>query len=68
MAISINGSLNESFLLQLFLNVKENSSAMILAYHLKFSFINRCEWEVKIELFSGNKVAALIMKEIVDYS
>lgn len=35
---------------------------------LKFSFINRCEWEVKIELFNGNKVAALIMEEIVDYS
>lgn len=35
---------------------------------LKFSFINGCEWEVKIELFNGNKVAALIMEEIVDYS
>lgn len=31
---------------------------------LKFSFINGCEWEIKIELFNGNKVAALIMEEI----
>lgn len=68
MAISIMHCINGSFLLQLFLNGKENSSAMILAYHSKFSFINRCEWEVKIELFSGNKVAALTMKEIVDCS
>lgn len=35
---------------------------------LKFSFINGCEWEVKIELVNVNKVEALIMEEIVDYS